>query len=55
MKPIDTVTPTLPPNWVRPVADKRRQRERDKPKDSGPRRPPGDDPGERTHIIDELA
>jgi len=57
MKPVDHVNPIVPGNWVRRTEHQRRQREPKK----GPqqhkdqKRPPGQDPDGRTHIIDELA
>lgn len=63
MKPVDTVTPTLPGNSLRRVEDRRKPGEQ--PRREGGRRPQGtpaeeppDRPGataERRHIIDELA
>jgi hypothetical protein len=60
MKPVDHVNPTVPANWVRRVEDKRRPQERKQRKpgqeqNQDKKHPPGHDPDDRTHIIDELA
>jgi hypothetical protein len=55
MKPVDHVTPTVPGNWVRRGADKRRKREEPRRDEPDTRRKPGDDPDDRPHLIDELA
>ena len=70
MTPIEKVTPALPGNWTRrPEAKIRRGGEQGQSKDQGKdhkpagqkRSGPGtdhnrdQDPGERTHIVDELA
>ncbi len=60
MKPVDHVSPTVPANWVRRVEDKRRPQERKQrnpaqEQNRDQKHPPGHDPDDRTHIIDELA
>lgn len=63
MKPVDTVSPTLPGNTLRRVEDRRKpgdqpRRDRGKPPGGGPAEESPERPGtttERRHIIDELA
>lgn len=67
MKPVDTVSPTLPGNTLRRVEDRRKPGDRpgDRPRREKDRQPEGTPPGappegpgattERRHIIDELA
>ena len=57
MKPVDHVNPIVPSNWLRRVDEKRRQRDPKKGQQQhrDPKKPPGHDPDDRTHIIDELA
>jgi hypothetical protein len=57
MKPIDTVKPTVPSNWLRRVEDRKRRQQPEQSRDDDSKRnqPPDNDPDGRTHIIDELA
>jgi hypothetical protein len=57
MKPVDHVTPTVPSNWVRRAEERRRKRnpEKGQPQHDEHKKPPGQDPDGRTHIIDDLA
>ncbi len=61
MKPVDHVNPAAPANWVRRVEDKRRPQDRkqrnpeQEQRNRDQKHPPGHDPDDRTHIIDELA
>ncbi len=61
MSPIEQVKPALPGNWVRRPEPKVRRpggKNEERPGGGDAHRPdsgPGDSPGEREHIVDELA
>ena len=62
MTPIEEVRPTQPANWtrrpearVRRPADAERQGERQRRNNNRSGGKPGEDPGHREHIVDELA